>query len=300
MISLNQEVEMADQFAVSDSVAQKLVSRSKARGSKGKRLPSSTTVEHPLPSLFQLLNEMGDAFPNNAEFDSFRFPSIMKKSDVKKIAKKYGFPSEVKIRVPNPGDRTCNWDPENLFVYKEAIFSGFRFPTHPFVVRLLAEAKVNPCQLYPNSWKFIFVFIVRCHKEGIPLNIPLFRSIFMFKNSPMTKKGWISIQHRPGVPHIVNASSFPDSIHNWQYNFVILRWKGGDWSRYFRTSFNHVLDPGSFIFELTSSEMLARDKLLSDNGQTHYREFINESALVEAGISSLSLEGNLLLLFCLP
>lgn len=100
----------------------------------------------------------------------------------RKPRKIVGFPPKITVRVPSPGDITCNWHPENLFVHKKARASGFRFPVHPFVARLLAEAKVNPCQLYPNSWKFIFIFMVRCHKEGIPLNIPLFRSIFMFKN----------------------------------------------------------------------------------------------------------------------
>lgn len=204
------------------------------------------------------------------------------------------------MRVPGPGDRTCNWHHEKLFVYKEAILSGFRFPVHPFVVRLLAEVKINPCQLYPNSWRFIFIFMVRCHQEDIALNIPLFRSIFMFKNSPLVRKGWVSIQHRPGVPHIVNASSLPDSFHGWQHNFVILHWKGGDWGRYFRTRFGHVSDAGFYLLELNRLDLSNRDKLISDNGRTHYREFLNETALVEAGFSTLSPKGNLLLHFFLP
>lgn len=104
--------------------------------------------------------------------------------------------------------------------------------------------------------------MLRCHKEEIPLNIPLFKSIFMFKNSATTNKGWVSIQYLPGVQHIMNATSFSDSIHNWKYHIVILNWKGGDWGQFFVFSFNHVVDPGYFLLELNSSGFMNPDTLL--------------------------------------
>lgn len=69
-------------------------------------------------------------------------------------------------------------------MFAEALKSGLRFPIHDFIIHLLANAKVNPCQLTPNSWKMVHVFMVSCHLKKIPLSVLVFRAIFMFKNSP--------------------------------------------------------------------------------------------------------------------
>ncbi|KAK1357003.1 hypothetical protein POM88_050259 [Heracleum sosnowskyi] len=270
----------------SSTLAQKMAARAK----KGNNLSCvPVVIDEPLPTLFELVNQMGDAFPNNAEFDSFKFPSTPGKVDVKR-RKKYSFPKDLKIVVPDPGDRTCNWNPERLFVYRDAIAAGLRFPLHPFVVRLLAELRINPCQLYPNSWKFIFIFMARCLKEGIPLSVPIFRSIFVLKNSPVTRKGWVCIQHRPGVNHICNNASLPDSNHEWRHHFVVLYWKGGDWGQYFRSDFNHVVDFGSHINKLKSHEFPDMDDLITGHDHIHYRSFLTERIMVEVGMSRLSLE----------
>ncbi|KAK1368102.1 hypothetical protein POM88_034194 [Heracleum sosnowskyi] len=100
-------------------------------------------TDESLPTLFELTNQIGDAFPNNAELDSFKFPSTLGRDDVKKLKKRYSFPSHLKIEVPGPGDRTCNWHPERLFVYRGAIAAGLRFPLHPFVVTLLAQPRTR-------------------------------------------------------------------------------------------------------------------------------------------------------------
>lgn len=54
------------------------------------------------------------------------------------------------------------------------------------------------------------------------------------------------------------------------------------------------MDPGYFILELDDLELLARDNLIGDKGKTHYQAILKDRALVEDGLSGLSLEGNTL------
>lgn len=113
----------------------------------------------------------------------------------------------------------------------------------------------------------------------------------MIKNSPLSKAGWVQFQHRAGVGHTMNAYSLPDSNHGWNKKSLVLEWRSGDWGEFFRTSFSCTVDSPYFIFKLDIPELHARDKLSSDNGQTHFRCFVNERKLAEPGLSGLSLKG---------
>lgn len=108
------------------SLLQLINRRSKNKSKKGKKIFSA----HYQLSLSELLNEPGDLFPNNTEFDSFIFTSTLDIEDLRDLLK-YRFPPGLKLMVPTPGDRMCNWCPENLFAYKSAITSGLRFPVYP-------------------------------------------------------------------------------------------------------------------------------------------------------------------------
>lgn len=282
---------MAENHSITEERAKRLAARASKRG-KDFRPP--IVLDHPVTSLFELLNEMGDAFPNNAELDANDYPSRLNDEDVVRIAELYNVPPQYEVVCPSPGDRTCNWDPEDLFIYEDAFKSGLRFPLNDFIPRLLAEARINPCQLVPNAWRIIHVFMALCVQKGFPLSINLFRSIFVFKNSPECRKGWIHIGHRPGVPHTFFTESLPDSNHVWKWGFVILRWRGGNWGEIFRPRFATVNDPGRFDRLLTRAEHQQRDELISDKGRTHYRAIINENALRSAGLSFVSDSGNFL------
>ena len=37
---------------------------------------------------------------------------------------------------------------------------GLRFSFHEFIVRLLADVRIHPCQVVPNGWRGIFCFMV--------------------------------------------------------------------------------------------------------------------------------------------
>ena len=88
---------------------------------------------------------------------------------------------------------------------------------------------------------------------------------------------------------------FPDSHHYWAREFVILEWEDGDWGQFFVKKFGSVEDSSHFILDLEESELLDRDRLLEDNGRSHFRAFFSEKRLVEAGLSCLPYDGNYIL-----
>lgn len=277
------------------SMMEAMTKRSRMRTAKGKEeIKPSSYVDRKFESLLDLLNIMRDTFPNCASLDSFSSPSKLNEKDVQKIKDSYHFPSAIKVRLAKPSDRTCNWHPERLCVYWGALDAGFRFPVDNFIIRLLAEYQIHPCQLYPNSWRYISIFLIRCRQLGIHPTTTLFRSIFVASNSSDQKKGWVSLKHRAKIPHMVNPYSLPDSQHFWEREFVILEWKGGDWGNFFVKRFGVVKDSKHFVCDLDDSELQDRDWLLADDGCTHYKMFLNEKNLIEAGLSFLSVEGNFL------
>lgn len=289
---------MAEKHSISLDAASKALARARSRSMKGKHATLPLVRDPPL-SLEELLSIPPDRFPNNAEFDSFGFPSLETKASAILIGRKFNFPPTVEVGCPKPGDRTCNWHPRKLFVYRDAIEAGFRLPLDEFVVRLLAEVGANPCQLSPNAWRYIYIFMLRCIELNIEYTTTLFRSIFLFKNSPEIRKGWLSIQHRPGVPHLFNHSSLRDKDHDWQRHFFVVRWKGGDWGKLFKPRFSHVKDTNDHIMYLSPEELRDRDKLIADDGQSHAKLILNECALVRAGLSIVSMEGNFCSFLCL-
>lgn len=74
---------------------------------------------------------------------------------------------------------------------------------------------------------------------------------------------------------------------------MILKWRGGNWGHFFVSKFGEVNDSLHFVCDLSPEELLDRDRLIADDGRTHYKVFLNEKRLVEAGLSLLSIEGKI-------
>ncbi|KAL8119819.1 hypothetical protein AgCh_017075 [Apium graveolens] len=217
----------------SPSLGEALARRSRERSLKGISLLPHSLFQHCAGNIKSMLDELSDKFPSSVHLDAFNHSCNLSRPAFKQLKSKYSYPKGVKVREASANDRTCNWSPTRLCVYKGALDLGFRFSVHPFIVELLNKLKIHLCQLYPNAWGLIVVFIVRCHQLGIPLCTTLFRSIFIVKNSPLSRAGWVQINHRTGVDNIVNALSLPDSNHGWQKIFLVLEWEGGDWGEFF-------------------------------------------------------------------
>lgn len=191
-----------------------------------KRSKKSILVHSSATSLADLLFEIGEPFPDNVHLEALHYKCTLKEKDFDTLVKVFKIKEPYKAHFPHPNDRSCNWTGE-LCVYKEMLEAGFRFPPHPFVCRILAEAKVCPTQLHPNAWKIIFVFLAQCAKKKIEPSVAVFRRLFHLKKTPSPHAGWVHLQHRShNVTHIFNSDSLPDSVPNWKGEFFFVEWVG--------------------------------------------------------------------------
>ena len=203
----------------------------------------------------------------------------------------YRLPPNHKFIFADAADRSCHWRPDSLCVYRDALIGGLRFPIHPFIVKLLADAQVSPCQIAPNAWRAINTFLVICLKKGFQPSVAVFRKIFQFRNSSSSSLGWVFVAQRAGRPHIYDGNSIPENNQKWKSDFLYVHWEGGDWGTLFRKSFGRVSDGSPDHIILSEEDQLAYNELIKDNGQSHYRTFLDELVMREVGISPVSQKG---------
>lgn len=277
---------------MADREASRLAKISKAMGtsSKSKR-GTPIIINSSCSSLLDLINIMRDEYPSLAELGSYGYAADCSPSLAKAYHRLLNFPKAYSLVRAEPGDRTCHWDPQHLFIYKHALLAGLRFPLHPFIPKLLADVGLNPCQLTPNAWRIIHCFMVQCLSKGLSMSVSLFRKIFQFKNYPVGSTGWVLISHRPDQPHIFNNSSIPDNNPRWKKEFFKLHWEGGDWGTLFRSKFCKVVDGSVDSIHLSDVEKAAYAELVKDNGQSKCWDLLDEFNLRKLGLSRVSDEG---------
>ena len=233
-------------------------------------------------SLIDMINVRGDDFPSNAKFDSYDHCNKFHEDDtIASYNSLFNIPPGYRLVKPSPGDRTCNFRRDAIYVYRDALLAGIRFPLHDFIPTLLADIQVNPSQLPPNAWR-----------KGHRLSVAVFRKIFQLVTSPLTAPGWVYIKQRPKTSHIFNGLSIPDNNFQWKDEFMLLFWEGGDWGTIFRPSFGRVNDGSPKTIELSIEEQAIYDDLIKDNGQTHSWTLLEEFSLKSAGLSNVSDEGS--------
>ncbi|RZS27888.1 hypothetical protein BHM03_00061420 [Ensete ventricosum] len=91
----------------------------------------------------------------------------------------------------------------------DALEVGLRFPLHPLIEECLTWWRISPCQVAPNSWRYLIVFLGECRGAGIIPTRDLFiacfrlcksrggyyltaRVDFRVSRAPSNNKGWKS------------------------------------------------------------------------------------------------------------
>ncbi|RRT33664.1 hypothetical protein B296_00037557 [Ensete ventricosum] len=91
----------------------------------------------------------------------------------------------------------------------DALEVGLRFPLHPLIEECLRWWRISPCQVEPNSWRYLVVFLGECRGAGIIPTRDLFmacfclckswggyyltaRVSFRVSGAPSNNKGWKS------------------------------------------------------------------------------------------------------------
>ncbi|KAL8089488.1 hypothetical protein AgCh_039091 [Apium graveolens] len=240
-------------------------------------------------SLIDMINTRGDEYPSDAHLDAHDHISALRDpKELEKLSSCFKIKEPFKLVLAGPADRACQWKKDALCVYRDTLRAGIRLPFHPFIPLLLADVGISPCQLPPNSWRLILCYLSQCAKHNVPTSVAVFRKIFQFKNSPDKSPGWVSINQRPTIPHIVNGKSIPDNNLGWKKDFLFVIWEGGDWGSLFRSSFGLAVDGSPNDITLSEEKARGFNLLTQDNGTSHCWDLIRETVLVERGLSPVN------------
>ena len=228
---------MADSLSSSQSHLSGPAPSRPSRAARGK----SSLVHTNVHFLHDLIYEFGESFPNLMHLQAYNHPSKYNQKKVNAIAELFGIVTPYRAVAPGFEDRACFSKPGAIWVNKEIFYAGFRLPPPSFVFRLLAEDRVCPTKLQPNTWSFIYYFLVQYGKHNIEPSISGFRYLFKISNSP-NNTGWVKIIHMSlSRSCFINGIS-PDSLRNWKKEWFYVFLDGADWDEFFRPSFSRSVD----------------------------------------------------------
>ena len=69
-----------------------------------------------------------------SELDPSGYSSVLNPNDLSRLRVWYGIPPDFDIELPRANERVDNLPPGRLAVYEEALWTGLRFPIHPFIL----------------------------------------------------------------------------------------------------------------------------------------------------------------------
>ncbi|OMO62056.1 Transposase (putative), gypsy type [Corchorus capsularis] len=105
--------------------------------------------------------------------------------EINKLRCEYSIPGEYVIDVPAETGRIIEDHGKNkMWVYRDSLVAGLRFPLHPFILELLNHYRLALHQLVPGSWRSIVGFITLCRALSHPALLNVFRKFFSIKKSP--------------------------------------------------------------------------------------------------------------------
>ncbi|VFQ79484.1 unnamed protein product [Cuscuta campestris] len=110
--------------------------------------------------------------------------------------------------------------PSGFFtVHLASLKKGLRFPLHVLLIEFLNVVDLFPCQLVPNSHRYIAGYLVRCKDVGVKPTLDHF--VFTFK---LTKghKDWASYASLSQRSSKLFASDKKGSTKNWKPFFVFV------------------------------------------------------------------------------
>ncbi|VFQ64009.1 unnamed protein product [Cuscuta campestris] len=181
------------------------------------------------------------------------------------------------IEVMRPNSTQTALDaPSGFFtVHLASLKKGLRFPLHPLLVEHLNEVDLLPCQLVPNSHRYIAGYLVRCKAVGVKPTLDHF--IFTFK---LTKghKDWASYASLSQRSSKLFASDKKGSTKDWKPFFVFV--STGPESPFTgsgRPSFRRIPCPPP------DATLLSITRQLCNKGVMNIKEVVTEETLAGLG-----------------
>ncbi|VFQ82722.1 unnamed protein product [Cuscuta campestris] len=181
------------------------------------------------------------------------------------------------IEVMRPTSTQTALDaPSGFFtVHLASLKKGLRFPLHPLLIEFLNVVDLLPCQLVPNSHRYIAGYLVRCKVVGVKPTLDHF--LFTFK---LTKghKDWASYASLSQRSSKLFASDKKGSTKDWKPFFVFV--STGPESPFTgsgRPSFRRIPCPPS------DATLLSITRQLCNKGVMNIKEVVTEETLAGLG-----------------
>ncbi|VFQ64850.1 unnamed protein product [Cuscuta campestris] len=181
------------------------------------------------------------------------------------------------IEVMRPTSTQTALDaPSGFFtVHLASLKKGLRFPLHPLLIEFLNVVDLLPCQLVPNSHRYITGYLVRCKAVGVKPTLDHF--LFTFK---LTKghKDWASYASLSQRSSKLFASDKKGSTKDWKPYFIFV--STGPESPFTgsgRPSFRRIPCPPS------DATLLSITRQLCNKGVMNIKEVVTEETLAGLG-----------------
>ncbi|VFQ61180.1 unnamed protein product [Cuscuta campestris] len=160
-------------------------------------------------------------------------------------------------------------------VHLASLKKGLRFPLHPLLIEFLNEVDLLPCQLVPNSHRYIAGYLIRCKDIGVKPTLDHF--LFTFK---LTKghKDWASYASLSQRSSKLFTRDKKGSTKDWKPFFVfVLTGPESPFTGSGLPSFRRIPCPSS------DATLLSMTHQLCGRGAVNIKEVVTEESLAKMG-----------------
>ncbi|VFQ79313.1 unnamed protein product [Cuscuta campestris] len=89
----------------------------------------------------------------------------------------------VTLRRPTPEESVFDAPPGYFAIHLKSLESGFRFPLESLVIDFFKYFDFLPCQLVPNSHRYLAGFLIRCREVGVRADLERLLTLFRVAKS---------------------------------------------------------------------------------------------------------------------
>ncbi|VFQ61514.1 unnamed protein product [Cuscuta campestris] len=93
------------------------------------------------------------------------------------------------VRRPTPEESVFDAPPGYFAIHLKSLESGFRFPLESLVIDFFKYFDFLPCQLVPNSHRYLAGFLIRCREMGVRADLERLLTLFRVAKSSRSDGG---------------------------------------------------------------------------------------------------------------
>ncbi|VFQ65582.1 unnamed protein product [Cuscuta campestris] len=149
----------------------------------------------------------------------------------------------IEVRQPSRTQTTLDAPPGFFTLHLASLKKGLQFPLHSLFVEFLNEVDFLPCQLVPNSHRYIDGYLIKCKEVGVEPTLDHFLLTFKLARGHGDWASYASLFQRSSK---LLTSDKKGSTKDWKPFFVFVStWPESSFTGSGHPSFHHVQPPKS-------------------------------------------------------